>query len=150
MLTLWDCCYLIIKDIPNFLISIIIIIYVVLCTSYTHILIYDKIHYKNFKLLYTASFNKVIGYIILLTLLNLTHVVIGNYEYNGLNLFFITIPANHGFYNIYITTFTVLFFREVLLTLKNINKLGINLNSVINFAEKLDKKFDKSLEEQIK
>ena len=150
MLTLWDCCYLIIKDIPNFLLSILIIIFVVLCTSYTYILIHNKKHYKDFKLLYTISFNKIIGYIILLMLLNITHIVIGNYEYNGISLFFIVIPANHGFYNIYMTAFTILFFREMLLTLKNINKLGINLNSIIDLAEKLDKKLDKSFNETIK
>ena len=47
------------------------------------------------------------------------------------------------------TAFTVLFFREVLLTLKNINKLGINLNSFINFADKLDKKLDKTLNKKV-
>ena len=122
MLTLWDCFCLVAKDIPNFFISVILIIFVVLCTSYTHILIYNKNHYKDFQLLFKISFTKIVGYVILLVLLNVTHIVIGNYEYNGVNLFFINIPANHKFYNIYMTAFTILFFKEVLLTLKNINK----------------------------
>ena len=150
MLTLLDCFYIMLKDLPNFFVSIVIIAFVVFCTSYTHILIYNKKHSRNICLLWEISFNKIIGYIILLILLDLSHVVIGNYEYNGIDILFIHLPANHAFYNIYVSAFSLLFFREVLLTLKNINKMGINLNSIINIAEKLDKKIDSKLEEAIK
>jgi len=76
--------------------------------------------------------------------------VVGNYEYNGVDILFIHLPAHHALYDIYVDAFSFLFFREVLLTLKNINKLGINLNSIINLADKLDKKIDNSIESKLK
>lgn len=152
---MYDYLMLVLDDIPNFMISISIIIILVLCTSYTGILSIDD-KYRNvftkkgFNALYNASYNKAIGYVTLLLMLDLSHVVIGHFEYNGFHLLFIDIPAHHKFYDIYITTFTVLFFKEFIPVLKNINKLGINLSGVIELADKLEKKFNKSLEDSVK
>ena len=151
ILSLWDCCCLIAKDLPNLIISVIIITFVVFCTSYTAFLSLNKNNIVNncFKLIYKNSYNKIVGYVILLIILDLTHVVIGNYEFNGIDFNLIHIPANHNFYNIYMMAFTILFFKETILTLKNINKLGINLNSIIEIANKIDKKLDKSIIKQV-
>lgn len=144
---MYDYLFLIFEDLPNFIISLIIIIILSLCTTYSHILSIATEHKclfkkKNLKIIYDASYNKIAGYIMLLLILDLSHVVIGHFEFNGFHLLFIDIPANHGFYDIYITAFTMLFFKEVLLTLKNISKLGIDLNSIINLLERTSKKLD--------
>jgi hypothetical protein len=152
---MFDLLVLVLLDLPNFIISLVIIIFLVFCTSYTNILINNKEHRNifkrnNFMILFNDSYNKIIGYIILLLILDLSHIVFGKFEYDGFNLFFISIPPNHKLYDIYITAFTILFFKELLMTLKNITKLGIHIDMIVRTAENINKRFDNELNNKFK
>lgn len=140
-----QCLLMVLKDLPNFILSLIIISLLVIATSYTQILANGAKRAK-IKDIYNISYNKLVGYIILLTVLNLSHVVIGGFELSGIEIGFIQLDPRSEFYNIYITVFIILFFKECILLLKNINKFGIDLNAFIKLADKLDKKIDSSVE----
>ena len=141
--------YVIYHDVPNFVISVAIITMMVLFTAYTELLGDNHVTFNDIKIVVKASYRKIVGYIILLVILDLTHVVVGKYEIEGIDLFFFHLPPRPEVYNIYTTAFAILFFKEAIVTIKNIGKLGIDLAAVTKRLDKINAKLDQGIEDDV-